>query len=73
MQSSSKDGVYYIIDVLEEGKEKVLMTSSWSMLKGLKANAPIKGKTFKITKEIESGKQHFDVKCLDTVSEEVVE
>lgn len=71
--SATKDGVYYIINVVEEGKDKILMTSSWSMLKGLKVYAPIKGKTFKIMKEIEQGKQYFNVECLDTVKEEAVE
>lgn len=55
------NGVFYIFDVIHEKQEKVIMTSAWSMLHGLKKLAPLKGKTLDITLLLEKGKQRYEV------------
>ena len=60
-------GAYYIFDVVHhegEGHEtdKVIVTSAWTLLKGLKALTPLKGKKVEITKRLIKGKQGFEVK-----------
>lgn len=57
-----RNGVFYVFDVIHEGIEKSISTSAWTLLKGLKQNEPLAGKTLEITKEIEKGKQFFTVK-----------
>jgi len=59
------NGVYYIFDVKEvtpDGDvDKVIMTSAWTLLRGLKTHQPLAGKTLKVVKKMESGKQNFQV------------
>jgi hypothetical protein len=54
-------GAYYLFNVEEAGEQKVIMTSAWTLLRGIKSVAPLKGKKVKITKIMESGKQKFVV------------
>lgn len=62
---SENGGVYYIFHVTEIGEnsreEKVIMTSAWTLLRGLKNLEPLKGKRVGITKKMESGKQKLVV------------
>lgn len=60
------DGVFYIFDVLHEGQEKVIMTSAWSLLKGLKEILPLANKTVLITKTMKEGKQNYTVADVGT-------
>ena len=53
-------GVYYIYQVKENDEEKVVMTSAWGLLSALKKLTPLNGKTVKIVKKMEKGKQHFE-------------
>ena len=57
-----ENGAYYIFPVKVDNEEKVIMTSAWSLLKALKINSPLKGKTLVITKRLIKGKQTFEVK-----------
>ena len=61
------DGVFYVFDVKVSGEEKVLMSSAWSLLRGLKAIEPLAGKNVKVTKVMKDGKQHYEVEDLDAV------
>ena len=54
-------GAYYIFDIKVNGEDKVIMTSAWTLLRALKANTPLKNKTFKITKKLSKGKQGFEI------------
>jgi len=58
------DGYYYLFDVLEKGTEKVIITSAWSLLRGLKLNYPLADKKIFITKLMERGKQNFKVELI---------
>jgi len=58
---NNKDGVYYLFHCVEDDEDKVIMTSAWSLMKGLKTNEPLAGKTFSITKEMTAGKQNYKV------------
>jgi len=66
---TSKDGkgVFYIFDVIHENKEKVIITSAWSLLRGLKSIKELAGKRVKILKSMVDGKQHYSVEELDKV------
>lgn len=65
MPSKSTPGeVYYIIDVLQNNEDKVIMTSAWSLLRGLKMLAPLANRKVSITKVMENGKQHFNVSAV---------
>lgn len=66
------DGVFYGFDVIHEGERKQFSTSAWTLLKGLKALEPIKGKRVKITKKMIKGKQQYFVEDLDVTKEEEV-
>lgn len=57
-------GAFYVFKVSEDGKDKVISTSAWTLLKGLKALTPLKSKKTQITKKMEKGKQNFEVKEL---------
>jgi hypothetical protein len=59
--SSDGEGVFYIFDVEEDNEERVVMTSAWSLLRGIKKHFPIKGKRLVISKEMIKGKQMFVV------------
>src|SRR3990167_7648400 len=53
--------VFYVFDVLHDGKEECIKTSAWSLLKGLKRFEPLAGKTLKISKAMFKGKQIYKV------------
>lgn len=61
----SDTGAYYVFDVEESGEQKVIMTSAWSLLRGLKALTPLKGKVASITKRLVKGKQNYEVVEID--------
>lgn len=55
-------GVYYQWKVNVDGKDKILQTSAWTLLKELKkANLKV-GSILNITKRLVKGKQFFEVK-----------
>jgi len=61
----SKDGsdsVYYVFDVKQGDEDKVIMTSAWTLLHEIKKLTPVAGKIVDITKRLEKGKQHFEIK-----------
>ncbi len=60
---TSKDGqgVYYLFNCMQDGEEKVFLTSAWSLLQGLRNATPLAGKTLLITKDMKDGKQHYSV------------
>lgn len=65
-----EDGsVYYSFDVEENKEAKVLNTSAFSLLRGLKAlentTGSLNGKIAEITKVMIKGKQSFNVKALN--------
>jgi len=55
------NGAYYIFQVREKDIEKVIMTSAWTLLRGLKIHSPLVNKTLVITKKLVNGKQSFIV------------
>jgi len=55
------DGVFYIFPVTVNKEEKSLMTSAWSLLRALKENEPLAGKTLLVTKKLINGKQQYFV------------
>jgi hypothetical protein len=58
----ANDETYYIFDVEESMKRKVIETSAWSLLKELKRHMPLCGKRLAITKRADSsGKKRFEV------------
>jgi hypothetical protein len=57
-------GAFYVFDVIESGQDKVISTSAWTLLRGLKAVSPLKAKKIQITKKMDKGKQNFEVKEL---------
>lgn len=54
-------GAYYVFDCEVGTEKKVIMTSAWSLLRGLKGMAPLLNKKARITKKLEKGKQYFEV------------
>ena len=56
-----EDSVFYIFDVVHQGVDKVITTSAWSLLRGIKCFEPLKGKTLRITKRMLKGKQVYIV------------
>lgn len=56
------NGAYYVFCVIQDGEEKIIMTSAWSLLRALKIHTPLKDKTLKICKRMVNGKQNFEVK-----------
>lgn len=61
----SENGAYYLFNVEESGEHKVIMTSAWTLLRGIKMLSPLKGKKASITKVMEAGKQKFVVEELE--------
>lgn len=53
--------VFYVFSVSQDGIEKEIATSAWTLLGALKQLVPLKGKTVVITKKLIKGKQSFDV------------
>lgn len=70
--SQDKESVYYRFDCIQEGEEKVFLTSAWSLLKGLKDLEPLINKTVLITKDMKDGKQHYSVEEVNEDNVEVV-
>jgi len=66
-----KESVYYLFDCIQNGEEKVFLTSAWSLLKGLKESEPLSGKTLLITKGMKDGKQNYSVEEVKDKSDEV--
>jgi len=66
------NGVFYIFDVIHSNEPKVIMTSAWSMMHGLKKLAPLAGKTLDITLLLEKGKQRYEVIDPTAPTEEIV-
>ena len=60
-RTSSDSGVYYVFKVQQDGEDKIIQTSAWTLLSALKGIAPLNGKTVTITKKLDKGKQHFEV------------
>lgn len=52
-------GAFYVFNIRTEGIDKVISTSAWTLLRGLKALAPLKGKKIQIEKKLVKGKQGF--------------
>lgn len=62
---TANDNTFYIFNVIENGEEKVILTSAWSLLKGLKNVSPLKDKNLMITKKLVKGKQVYEVLDID--------
>ena len=60
-KSKNGDGVFYVFDVTTSEGEQVVMTSAWSLLRGLKLQGELAGKNVKITKTIKDGRQCYTV------------
>ena len=56
-----EDGTFYVFDCIESGEKKCIVTSAWSLIRGLKSQEPLNGKTLKIAKLMEKGKQTYKV------------
>jgi hypothetical protein len=54
--------VFYVLDVQQDKMDKVITTSSWTLLRELKMMSPLTGKVAEITKRLAKGKQFFEVK-----------
>ena len=59
--STNPDEVYYVFNVLQDGIEKHMNVSAWSLLKELKVLQPLAGKTIEIVKKLVKGKQQYFV------------
>lgn len=59
--SQDKGSVYYLFNCIQNGEEKVFLTSAWSLMQGLKNIEPLAGKTVLITKDMKEGRQHYSV------------
>lgn len=57
-------GVFYVFDALENNEKKAIVTSSWSLLRGLKTQEPLLDKELQITKQMTKGKQFFTVELI---------
>ena len=72
-----ESGVFYVFDIEEASEKKVIKTSAWSLLRGMKKiaeqhNNDLTGVEVKITKRMEGGKQFFDVVDLNQPQEEKI-
>lgn len=52
---------YCIFSVKHDGEDAVIVSSAYSLLRGLKANMPLGGKKLTIVKKMENGKQQYVV------------
>ena len=57
--SDDPNEVYYVFKVLQDGVEKNMNVSAWSLLRELKTKQPLAGKTFEIVKKLVKGKQQY--------------
>lgn len=70
--TQDKGSVYYLYNCLQNGEEKIFMTSAWSLMQGLKNIEPLAGKAVLITKDMKDGKQHYSVEEVESDGEEEV-
>lgn len=56
---------YCVFPVMHQGDEAAIVTSAYSLLRGLKALEPLAGKTVKITKKMDKGKQQYVVELMN--------
>ncbi|MAG02336.1 hypothetical protein CMI42_03285 [Candidatus Pacearchaeota archaeon] len=61
VELTGSEGVYYLFHAKENGEEKVIMTSAWTLLRALKIQGPLKDKTLTIVKTMVNGKQQYNV------------
>lgn len=61
VKSKFGDGLFYVFDVEEDGTHKVIMTSAYTMAKGIKALEPYLNKRMTITRRIIGGKTSYEV------------
>jgi len=54
-------GIYYVFEVQQDQKPKVIQTSAWTLLKELKKANLKAGMVLNITKKLQKGKQFFEV------------
>lgn len=64
-------GAYYIFNVEYENAPNVIITSAFSLLRGLKLLHPLAGKEVVIVKKIEKGKNYFEVSESKVITEKV--
>jgi hypothetical protein len=55
-------GIYYVFEVQQNAKPKIIQTSAWTLLKELKKANLKPGMVLEITKKLTKGKQFFEVK-----------
>ena len=58
-EMESDTGAYYIFKVNHNNTDKIIMTSAWTLLRGLSQHNPLKNKVLLITKVLIKGKQTF--------------
>jgi hypothetical protein len=68
-----EDSAFYVFDVTHNGEDKCISTSAWTLMRGLKAISPRKGKTLTIVKELLNGRQSYKVTEGAVIPEEKVE
>jgi len=61
LEFPSEDGPYCVFNVKQGQEDARIMTSAWTLLGGLKKLVPLAGKTVRIGKVLEGGKQRFVV------------
>lgn len=59
--NQNADGVFYVFDVETSEGEGVIMTSAWTLLRGLKTLGELAGRNVKITKTLVNGRQSYKV------------
>lgn len=57
-------GVYYVFEVTQDGVEKIIQTSAWTLLKEMKRIGLKAGMNLEITKKLEKGKQYFTARIV---------
>lgn len=70
MPDKEGKGVFYLFDCVCDTVRSTIMTSSWTLLKGLKGHEPLAGKTLIITKKNIGGKNMFYIEVPDSKTEE---
>lgn len=70
--SQDGKGVFYVFDVIHDKKDKVILASAWSLLRGFKLQEPLAGKTLRITKVMKEGKQNYIVENVNEIKTEKV-
>jgi hypothetical protein len=56
------NGIYYVFDVEQDSKKKIIQTSAWTLLRELKRIGLKAGMVLEITKKLAKGKQFFEDK-----------